>query len=125
MASVKQYDKRSAITYAYEATYHWDKEKQQSQCKRKLIGRVNPDTEEIVPTNGRNRKDKITKPTLPAKRGPITAEHSKHLYYGATYLFEKLSDTLGLTSDLRARFSNPVSRLRNPLILKGFFIVLI
>jgi len=27
MAIVKQYDKRSGITYAYEATYHWDKEK--------------------------------------------------------------------------------------------------
>ena len=40
MAIVKQYDKRSGITYAYEATYHWDKDKQQSRCKRKLIGRV-------------------------------------------------------------------------------------
>lgn len=37
MAIVKQYDKRSGITYAYEATYYWDKEKQQSRCKRKLI----------------------------------------------------------------------------------------
>ena len=61
MAIVKQYDKRSGITYAYEATYHWDKEKKQSRCTRKLIGRVDDKTGDIIPTDGRCRKDKTTK----------------------------------------------------------------
>jgi len=69
LAIVKQHDKRSGITYAYEATYHWDKEKQQSRCKRRLIGRVDDKTGEIVPTDGRCRKDKQPK----AKRGPAPA----------------------------------------------------
>ena len=40
MAIVRQHDKRSGITYAYESISHWDKEKKQSRAKRTLIGRV-------------------------------------------------------------------------------------
>ena len=61
MAIVKQYDKRSGITYAYEATYHWDKEKKQSRCTRKLIGRIDDRTGDIIATDGRCRKDKTAK----------------------------------------------------------------
>lgn len=40
VAIIHQTDKRSGITYAYESTSHWDKEKKQSRAKRVLIGRV-------------------------------------------------------------------------------------
>lgn len=54
MASiVKHTDKRSGITYAYESISYWDKEKKQPRNKRRLIGRVDPTTGEIVPTDGR------------------------------------------------------------------------
>ncbi|MDR0300110.1 MAG: hypothetical protein LBI13_08585 [Streptococcaceae bacterium] len=59
MAIIHQYDKRSGITYAYESHSYWDKEKKTSRAKRTLIGRVNMDTGEIVPTDGRCKKDKI------------------------------------------------------------------
>lgn len=58
MAIVYQHDKRSGITYAYDSKSYWDKEKKMSRAKRTLIGRVNPDTGEIVATDGRCRKDK-------------------------------------------------------------------
>ena len=58
MAIIKQHDKRSGITYVYESTSYWDKEKGMSRAKRKLIGRLNPETGEVVPTDGRNRKPK-------------------------------------------------------------------
>lgn len=61
MAIIYQHDKRSNITYAYESHSYWDKEKKTSRAKRTLIGRVNPDTGEISPTDGRCRKDKIKK----------------------------------------------------------------
>lgn len=61
MAIIHQYDKRSGITYAYESHSYWDKEKKTSRAKRKLIGRVDPDTGEIVPTDGRGKKDKVKK----------------------------------------------------------------
>ena len=56
MAIVYQLDKRYGITYAYESQSYWDKETKKRRAKRKLIGRVDPETGEIVPTDGRNRK---------------------------------------------------------------------
>ncbi len=60
MAIIKQYDKRSGITYAYDSRSYWDPEKKMTRAKRKLIGRVDPETGDIVPTDGRNRKGKKT-----------------------------------------------------------------
>jgi hypothetical protein len=56
MGIIYQTDKRSGITYAYENKAYWDKEKKQSRSKRELIGRVDPATGDIVPTDGRNKK---------------------------------------------------------------------
>ena len=51
MSIVNQYDKRSGITYVYESKSYWDKEKKQPRSKRTLIGRLDPDTGEIIPTD--------------------------------------------------------------------------
>ncbi len=56
MGIVYQTDKRSGITYAYENQSFWDPELKRSKSKRKLIGRVDPETKEIVPTDGRCKK---------------------------------------------------------------------
>ena len=56
MAITYNRDKRSGKTYAYETTYTWDKEKKQSRSKRTLIGRLDEETGEIVPTDDRGRK---------------------------------------------------------------------
>jgi hypothetical protein len=58
MGIIYQHDKRSGITYAYESKAYWDKEKKMSRAKRTLIGRLDPDTGEIVSTDGRGRKRK-------------------------------------------------------------------
>jgi hypothetical protein len=56
MAIIYQHDKRSGITYAYESHSYWDKEKKTSRAKRTLIGRVDKESGEIVPTDGRGRR---------------------------------------------------------------------
>lgn len=56
MGIVYQKDKRTGITYVYESTAVWDKEKKQSRAKRRLIGRLDPETGEVVPTDGRGKK---------------------------------------------------------------------
>lgn len=56
MGIIYQKDKRTGITYVYESKAVWDKEKQQSRAKRRLIGKLDPETGEIVPTDGRGRK---------------------------------------------------------------------
>ena len=112
MGIVTQTDKRSGITYAYETTYRWDKEKKQSRAKRICVGKVDQQTGEIVPTRGRARKgeSKIPDP-LPVKRGPKPFVATRHLYYGATYLLEAFADQIGLTTDLKACFPDIYTKL--------------
>ena len=62
MAIIKQFDKRSGITYVYDSKSYYEKEKKCSRAKRTLIGKIDPDTGEIVPTDGRN-KGARSKPT--------------------------------------------------------------
>lgn len=101
-AIVYQTDKRSGITYAYESISFWDKDKKQSRSKRTLIGRVDNDTQQIVPTDGRCRKDKQEKVLL--KTGLVVAEISSRTFYGATYLFDRIGEKLGITNDLKNSF---------------------
>jgi len=99
-ATVYQTDKRSGITYAYESVSYWDREKQQSRSKRKLIGRVNAETKEIIPTDGRGRRKK-TEGYTPEK-GKIAPEKGVSRYfYGATYLLDSIGEKLGITQDLK------------------------
>lgn len=55
MAIIKQFDKRSGITYVYDSKSYYDKEKKCSRAKRTLIGKIDPETGEIIPTDGRNK----------------------------------------------------------------------
>ncbi len=108
-AIIHQTDKRSGITYAYESVSYWDKEKQQSRAKRRLIGRVDPETGEIVPTDGRGRKKKET--TVAAKRGPVSSFKTARSFYGATYLFDAIGEKLNLANDLKRCFPKDYKRI--------------
>lgn len=57
MAIVK-YKNQSGITYAYESISEWDPVKKQSRPKRKYLGRVAPETGEIIPTAGKRGRPK-------------------------------------------------------------------
>lgn len=111
MAIIKQTDKRSGITYAYETTYHWDKEKQQSRSKRICIGKVDPVSGEIIPTRGRSKKKAVTTTDILGKRGPKPYGITRHLYYGATYLLDQFSNELGLVDDLKLCFPDTYKKL--------------
>ena len=111
MASmVYQKDNRSGITYAYKSVSYWDKEKKQSRAKRTLIGRVDPETKEVVPTDGRGKKAKSI-PEKPAKRGPIPSLHTRRTFYGATYLLDALGEQIGITEDLKRCFPDKASQI--------------
>lgn len=56
MSIVKLKDKRTGTTYVYESESYWDKEKKQPRNKRSLIGKIDEETGEIVPTDGRGKK---------------------------------------------------------------------
>ena len=58
MAIIKQYHKDTDTTYVYDSVSYWDAEKGQSRSKRKLLGKLDPATGEIIPTGQRGRKKK-------------------------------------------------------------------
>lgn len=64
MAIIKQLDKRTGITYVYDSKSFYDKEKKCSRAKRTLIGKIDPDTGEMVPTDGRNKGAKAKSETV-------------------------------------------------------------
>ena len=61
MSIVKSKDKRSGITYVYESESYWDKEKKQPRSRRHLVGRLDEETGEVVPTDGRGKNRRNTK----------------------------------------------------------------
>lgn len=56
--SIVKIKNQSGITYAYEATSNWDPIKKQSRPSRKYLGRVDEETGEIIPTQGRRGRAK-------------------------------------------------------------------
>lgn len=52
----KKKNSKSNIVYYYECENVWNKEKKRYECKRRLIGRWDPVTETVVPTDGRRKK---------------------------------------------------------------------
>ena len=99
-AIVYQINKKTGITYAYESVSHWDREKQQSRAKRKCIGRVDPETKKIIPT----RKRKTSVVTEKAKRGPVPITQAARRFFGATYLFDRIGEDIGVMEDLKSCF---------------------
>ena len=105
MAIINQFDKQRGITYVYESISYWDTEKKQPRSKRKLIGKRDPDTGEIIPTDGQCRKHKEnTEAAKSMKPGPVPIETKNRRFYGATYLLDEIGNTLGLTEDLKQCF---------------------
>lgn len=117
MGIIFQKDKRSGKTYAYENYAYRDKEKKQSRAKRKLIGRLDEETGEIVPTDGRCRKlspnfpeyqqrQEDTQDKADKKRGRVPTTQTRRQFCGATYLLDEIVKQLGLDVDLRTCFPN-------------------
>ena len=56
MAIIRQTNKKTGITYVIDSESYWDKEKQQPRSRRKIIGKIDPVTGEVVPTNRHQKR---------------------------------------------------------------------
>jgi len=79
MSIVKLKDKRTGTTYVYESESYWDKEKKQPRNNRTLIGKIDKETGEIVPTNGRGRKRKTNVGKDAGNNETIISNYQKQL----------------------------------------------
>ena len=74
MATIYQTNKKTGITYVIESESYWDKEKQQPRSHRTIIGKIDPDTGEVVPTKKYNREKKASHPSKASSLGdPATS----------------------------------------------------
>ncbi|MBK0349033.1 transposase, partial [Aerococcaceae bacterium zg-ZJ1578] len=94
------YTHKNGTQYVYESTSYYDKEKKQARPKRKLIGKIDPVTGAIVPTQPRGRKPKQTEQTQTKETSSVRSIKS----YGATYLLMELAKKMGVLHDLKAIF---------------------
>ena len=101
-AIVYQKDHRSGITYAYESVSTWDKEKKQSRAKRTLIGRLDPKTGDIVPTDQRRKKA--------LERGAVVPGASR-CFCGASRLLDGIGQMTGITDDLKLCFPDRYEKI--------------
>lgn len=97
MFIVRLKNKHNGITYVYESTSYWDKEKAQARNSRVCIGKLD-DTGEIIYNKHylERQKSKST-----ASVGRVASVEHKRGFYGATYLFDTIGEKLGITNDLK------------------------
>ena len=89
--------------YAYEYKSIWNKEKQRSEQKREYLGRIINGV--LVPNKKQALKNELAQmKETPRKRGPVPTEKCKRLFTGATYLFDKIGEALGVEADLQSCF---------------------
>ena len=84
---VYQTDKKTGIKYAYESTSYWDKEKKQPRSKRTYIGKVDPETGEIIPSRKEN--------------APISSEDATEIIRLRTTVAEQKKKILVLEAELQ------------------------
>ena len=66
MAIIRQTNKKTGITYVIDSESYLDKEKQQPRSRRKIIGKIDPITGEVVPTNRHQKRKAVSEGQLPA-----------------------------------------------------------
>ncbi len=110
MGIIYQTCKKTGITYAYDNKAYWDKEKKQSRSIRKLIGKIDPQTGEIIPTRKYIKKnDKEENQSSKAVSKVI--RKVKHSYFGASYLLDKIGELTGVERDLKNLFPEEYKKI--------------
>ncbi len=111
MAIIKQYHKDTDTTYVYESISYWDEEKKQSRSRRRVIGKIDPETGEIVPTGKRGRKPKDT----PAAPVDAPAELAQ-LYEDSQIRIKELSLAINQKDHEIAELRKEIQRLKNAFL---------
>ena len=106
MSLVYLKNKKNGVTYVYESTGYWDKDKKQARNKRKCLGKLDPVTGELI-----SSKRLEEEATLPGKPGPVPSIKSQRLFYGATYLFDAIGEKLRITADLQKCFPQTYKKI--------------
>ncbi|NDL68876.1 IS1634 family transposase [Anaerotalea alkaliphila] len=100
MSLVYLKNKKNGVTYVYESSGYWDKDKKQARNRRVCIGKLDPDTGKLIPS----KRQQALEPPATAKPGPVPTLEWKRGFCGATSLFDAIGDKLGISEDLKRCF---------------------
>ncbi len=106
MSIVHLKNKKNGVTYVYESTAYWDKEKCQARNSRTCIGKLDSDNGEII----YNRRFKERQGDN-IKPGPVAGTIHQRRFYGATYLFDRIGEILGIRDDLKYCFPDTYKQI--------------
>ena len=113
MAIIKQYHKDTDTTYVYESVSYWDEEKKQSRSRRRVIGKLDPETGEIIPTGKRGRKPKNTSATpasVPAELPQLYEDSQARIKELTLTIDKKDHEIAGLQKEIR-RLKDALSQI--------------
>lgn len=100
MAIIDVYNKQRNVTYVYDSESYWDKDLKQPRSHRKLIGKRDPVTNEIIPTGKRGRKKSAYSDEKAA--APSDTESREQLEDALRLIQEKDAQILNLRQELSA-----------------------
>lgn len=111
---VYQVDKKTGVKYAYESVSYWDKEKQQPRSKREYLGRVDPETGEIIPKKGKR---------VHSEEVPETTEKESELYKQLKEKDQTISDLRKELDDCRKalkKATDTINKVSTIIASEGF-----
>jgi transposase len=96
---VNHLNKKTGVTYVYESVSLWDKEKHQARSKQVCIGKIDPDTGELIPS--RRLQTEAVASTEVKEAVPSIATTA---IVGPSLILDALSKRLGLAKILKSVF---------------------
>ena len=111
--SIVKYKNQSGVTYAYEQTSYYDPDRKQSRPVRKYLGRVDPETGEIIPTAGKRGRP----PKTAGENEPDIQEPDfKMLFEKKCHEVEGLQKELEKTKEKNEQLSLQVKELKRVIL---------
>lgn len=94
---IVKYKNQSGVTYAYEQTSMYDPEKKQSRPIRKYLGKVDPETGEIISTKG--KRGRPPKQQTDMDGGTAAQQDFRSMYEQKCRELEKLQGELSAATE--------------------------
>lgn len=94
---IVKYKNQSGVTYAYEQTSMYDPEKKQSRPIRKYLGKVDPETGEIISTKG--KRGRPPKQQTDMDSGTAAQQDFRSMYEQKCRELEKLQGELSAATE--------------------------
>ncbi len=120
MGYIYQYDKRHNVTYVYEKAEKIDPKTGKTVHGRKIVGRLDPETNTIVATGKRGRKPTKEK-KQPVSSHPDTTDYAQQ-YKETNIELKKAQDLLNEANQQVATYQDQLSQIR-ALLSQGMHVL--